>query len=194
MLDVVGVNLADAGGNLRTGQSSAEGEHLGANLLVDTVRLLNLHKVVVEEVAATNDLDIVDEVRVDGGEADAAVVHLAGEDLITEEVVAEETRVGVGVVLAVSDGDIDQVTEKGVHGVILLLDIIQVLGVLVNSVGTEDVLEEEEAVVVLVLDRGSVVEHANIAIVHLVVTDHQHARIVDVLLTVGADAGASLAN
>lgn len=194
MLDVVGIDLADAGGDLRASQPSAHGEHLRANLMISRVTRLDLHEAIVEVIAATDDLNIVHEVRVDGRQADAAVVHLAGEHLIAEEVVTEQTRVRVGVVLRIGHRDIDEVTEKGVHRVVLLLDIVQVLGMLVDSVGAEDILEQEEREVVLVLDAGGIVEDADVAIVHLVVTDEKHAGVVDVLLAVGADTGAGLTN
>lgn len=69
------------------------------------------------------------------------------------------------------DGDINEVSEKGVHGVVLLLDFVEVLSVLVNSVAAENVLEELEAVVVGVGDGGGVVSNANVRVVHFIVTD-----------------------
>lgn len=194
VLEVVGVVVGNARGDLRTGHSAAEREHLLANLVVDLVGGLELHQGVVKGVAATDNLDIVHVVGVDSGQADTAVVHLASEHFVTEEVVAEKAGVAVGVVLGVTHGNVDEVTEQGVHGVVLLLDVVEVLGVLVNSVRTENVLEQQETVVVGVLDAGSIVEHADVAVVHLVVTDEQHAGRVDVLLTVGSGSGGSLAD
>lgn len=194
VLEVVGVVVGHAGGDLRAGQTAAEGQHLLADLVVNFIGGLELHQGVVEGVAATDNLDIVHVVGVDGGEADAAVVHLASENLISEEVVAEKTGVGVGVVFGVSHGHIDEVTEHGVHRVVLLLHVVQVLGVLVNSERSEHVLQQQERVVVGVLDAGGIVEHADVGVVHLIVTDEQHAGGVDVLLAVGLGGGGCLAD
>jgi len=194
VLDVVRIDLANARGNLRASQSSAKREHLGADLSIHGVRLLQLQKIVVKSVAATNNLDVVDEVRVDSGQADAAIVHLTGENFIAEEIVAEEARVGVGVVLTVANGDINEVAEQGVHGVVLLLDIVEVLGVLINSVGAKHVLKQEESKVVLILYARSIIEDTDVAIVHLIVTDHEHAGVVNIFLTVGSHSAARLAD
>jgi len=126
-------------------------------------------------VAASNDLDVVQVVAVDSGQADTAVVHLAGEDLVTEEVVTENAGVGVSEVVGLSHSHIGQVTKECVHGVVLLLDIVEMLSVLVDSVGAEHVLEEEECVVVLVLDAGGVVEDTDVRVDHLVVSDHEQS-------------------
>ena len=93
VLDVVAVDVGDAGGDLGAVESAAEVEHLGADLLVDVGGALQLEQVVVKVVAATDYLDIVDVVGVDRGEAHTAVVHLASEHFVTEEVVAPDTRV-----------------------------------------------------------------------------------------------------
>jgi len=91
-------------------------------------------------------------VTVDGWKANTTVVHLSGEDFISEEVVTEHTAVRVGKVLGVSQCNIRQVTEHGVHRVVLLVDVIQMTSVLINSVGAEQVLKQKEGVVVFVLD------------------------------------------
>ena len=121
---------------------------------------------------------------VDGWEANTAVVHLSGEDLVTEEVVSENTAVGVGHVVGVSSGDIWEGTEKSVHGVVLLVDIVEVLSMLVDSVSAEHVLEEQEAVVVLILDAWGIVEDTNVGVDHLVISDHQKSWDVNWLLGV----------
>jgi len=134
MLDVVAVDVRDTGGGLGAVDAATEVEHLGADFLVQVGGALELHEVVVEVVATTDNLNIVDEVRVDGGEADTAVVHLAGENFVSVEVVSEKAGVGVGEVVGLSHGHIDEVTEQSVHRVVLLLHIIEVLSVFVNSV------------------------------------------------------------
>jgi hypothetical protein len=192
VLHVVRVEVGHAVGDLGAVHAAAQGEQLGADLLVDGLVGLGVQKRVPEVVAATDDLDVVQVVAVDGGQADTAVVHLAGEDLIAEEVVAENAGVGVGEVVGLSHGHVGQVTEQRVHGVVLLLDVVEVLSVLVDSVGAEHVLEEQERVVVLVLDAGSVVEDTNVRVVHLVITDEEQRRSVDSRVGVGLLAGGGL--
>lgn len=69
------------------------------------------------------------------------------------------------------DGDINEISKKGVHGVVLLLDFVEMLGVLVNSVAAKNVFEELEAVVVGIGDGRSIVSNANVRVVHFIVTD-----------------------
>jgi len=174
VLDVVVVHVGHAGGELRSVQSAAEREELGTNLLVDVVVVLSVLERLEEVGAATNDFNVVEVVGVDSGQADTAVVHLASENFVTVEVVSEDTGVGVGEVVGIGSGHIDEFSEEGVHRVVLLLDVVEVLGVLVNSVGTEHVFEQKETVVVGVLDRRGIVEDTSVGVDHLVVTDeHQ---------------------
>ena len=65
------------------------------------------------------------------------------------------------------------------HGVVLLLHVVEVTGVLINSVIAEHVLEKEEGVVVRVLDGRGIVEDGNIAVNHFVVADEEHGGNVD---------------
>lgn len=61
-----------------------------SNLTVgDMLVFAVIHKSIVEVVASSDDLNFVNVVRVDGGEAYTAVVHLARENLVTEEVISE---------------------------------------------------------------------------------------------------------
>jgi hypothetical protein len=60
-----------------------------------------------------------------------------------------------------------------VHGVVLLLDIIQVLSMLVNSVATEHVLEQLEGVEVLMLSRWGIVADGNVRVDHLIISDEE---------------------
>ena len=174
--------------------AAAKGEKLGADLLVDGLVALNVKERVPQVVAASDDLDIVHVVSVDGRHADTAVVHLAGEDLVTEEVVAPNSGVGVGEVVGVSHGNIGQVTEESVGRVILLLNVVEMLSVLVNSVGSKDVFEKKECVVVLVLDGGGIVEDTDVRVVHLVITDEEEGWGVNSLVGVGLDASGGLGN
>lgn len=184
LFDVVVINAGNSLGNLASWDSSAESEHVLTNFGVDGFWRLGGQELVVEVVSASDDLNIVQVVGVDGWEANTAVVHLSGEDLVTEEVVSENTAVGVGHVVGVSSGDIWEGTEKSVHGVVLLVDIVEVLSMLVDSVSAEHVLEEQEAVVVLILDAWGIVEDTNVGVDHLVISDHQKSWDVNWLLGV----------
>lgn len=139
-------------------------------------------------VSATEHLDLVQVVRVDGGEADTAVVHLSSEDLVAEEIVTKHAVVRASKVVRIGSSDVGEVTEESVHRVVLLVDIVKVLSVLVHSVGTEHMLQEEEAVVVLILHRGSVVEDTNVGVNHLVISDEEDGRsVVRLLGVLGGD-------
>ena len=194
VLHVVVVDVGDTLGNLGSVESAAEGKDLATDVLVNVgVVLLALEG--LEQVgAATDNLNVVQEVRVDGGQADTAVVHLTGEDFVTEEVVSEETGVRVGEVVAVSSGDINELTEESVHGVVLLLDVVKVLSVLVDSVGAEHVLEEQESVVVFVLDGGSIVEDTDVRVDHLIITDEEERGSQERSLGVNGFHGGGLGN
>jgi len=61
------------------------------DVLVFTV----IHKSIVKVVASSDDLNLVHVVSVDGRKAHTAVVHLAGEHFVSEEVVTEESGVTV---------------------------------------------------------------------------------------------------
>ena len=145
-------------------------------------------------VAATNNFDIVKVMRVDSWEADTAVVHLTSEDLVTEEVVSENTTVTVGEVVRLSHGNIWKITKKSVHTVVLLLDIIKVFSMLVDSEGTKHVFQKEESIVVLMLNARSVVEDSNVRVVHLIVTNEHKSWDVHVLVQVGSISSSSLAH
>jgi len=151
-LHVVGIEVGNSLSNLRSGDSASGLDHLLSDLSVDFIVRLEVHHLVVEVVPATDDLNIVHEVRVNGRKAHSAVVHLTGEDFVSHEVVSEKTTVGVGEEVRVGDSDINEVREESVLGMVLLLSVIEVLGVLVDSVRSENVLKESEGIVVFVVD------------------------------------------
>lgn len=173
ILEVIVVNVGNSLGNLGSWDSSSDTQELLTNLSVDSFWGLVGEEIVEEGVSSSVDLNIVQVVGVDGWHVDTAEVHLSGEDLVSEEVVSEKTSVGVGKVVAVGSGDIWEVSEKGMHGVVLLVDIIEVLSVLVDSVGSEHVLQKEEREVVFMLGRWSIIEDTNVGVVHLIISDHQ---------------------
>lgn len=184
VLDQVVIDIGNSSCDLSARHSPALQKEVLANVLVLLGQSFDVHQVVVDLVTATDAFDIVQVVAVDSRKADTTVVHLSGEDLVAEEVVSKDTAVRVSEVFALSPGDIRQVAEKGVHRVVLFLDIIEMLSVVLNVVGAEHVLEQIEGIVVLILDRGSIVENSNIRVVHLIVTDHENGRAVDGLLGV----------
>lgn len=189
VLDVVVVEMGNALGDLAAWHSAVELEDLVTDGVGNLAGRLLVQELVVESVTPSEHLHVIQEMRIDSGEAHSAVVHLSGEDFVSEEVVAKDTAVGVSVVERVASGDVDQVSEESVHGVVLFLHVIQVLSVLVDSVGAEHVLKQQESIVVVVLDGGSVVENSHVGVVHLVVSDKQQSRNVNRLLRV--DSGSA---
>lgn len=189
-LDVVRIDGGDSLSDLGSRDSAAELEEVHADLLVEAGGGLVGEERVEQVVSATEDLNLIEVVRVDGGKADTAIVHLSSEDLIAEEIVTEDAVVGTSEVVAVGLGDVGQVTEESVHRVVLLVHIVEMLSVLVNSVGAEHVLKEKEAIVVLVLDGRSIVEDTNVGVDHLVVSDEEDRRsVVRLLGVLGGDLG-----
>jgi len=108
-------------------------QKLATDILVDLQISLFGKKAVPEMVAATNNLNVVQVVRVDSWEADTTVVHLACEDFVSEKVVSEKTAVAVSEVVGLSHSHIGEIAEKSMHAVVLLLDIVEVFSVLVDS-------------------------------------------------------------
>lgn len=125
-------------------------------------------------VSSTNNFDIIEVVTINGGEASSAIVHLSGENFITEEVVSKDTRVRVWEIVGFGHGNIREITEESMHGVVLLLHIVKMFSMLVNSVATKHVFEEHECVVVFVFDTGGIVENRHVRVVHFVITDEKH--------------------
>jgi len=181
---VISINVGDSGGNFTSWHSSSLEEELGTNFVVDIFWSLGSKKRVVKGVSSSDDLNIVKIMSPDGWKADTTIVHLSGENFISEEVVTEETRVRVSHVVGISSGNIWQVTEKSVHGVVLLMDIIEMFSMLVNSVVSEHVLHEGEGIVVLVFDSWSIVEDTNVGVDHLIISDHEKSWDVDCLFGV----------
>ena len=184
LFDVVVINGRNSLGNLVSWDSSSEGKHVLTNFLIDGFWRLGGQELVVEIVSTSDNLNIVQVVRVDGWEANTAVVHLSGENLVTEEVVSENTAVGVGHVVGIGSGNIWKGTKESVHRVVLLVNIIEMLSILVNSVFAEHVLEEQETVVVIILDTWGIVEDTNVGVDHLIISDEQKSWDINWLLGV----------
>lgn len=137
-------------------------------------------------VATANDLDIIDVVTINGWQAHTAVVHLTGENFIAKEVVTEDTAVRVSKVMRIGSGNIGQVTDQGMHRVVLLVDVIKMTRIIINSIGAEQVFQQQEAIVVLVLDTWSIVEDTHIRVNHFIVTDEEDGWDIDWLLGVSS--------
>ena len=183
-LDEFGISVANTLCDLRAGDATASLEHLSADLRVHLAVVLLLHEVVPVGVSGADNLDLSDVVRVEGRGSSADPVHLADEDLVSEQVRSPNTTVRVGEVLALLLGDVGKFSQDTLGGVVLLLAIVKMLSVLLDVVVTDHVTEELEGVVVLVVDRGSVVEDTNVGVVHLIVTHHQESGNVDTLVSV----------
>jgi len=184
LFDVVVINAGNSLGDLVSWDSSVEIEHVLTNFLVDGFWRLSGQELVVEIVSASDDLNVVQVVRVNGWETNTAVVHLSGENLVTEEIVSENTAVGVSHIVGIGSGNIWKGTEESVHRVVLLVDIIEMLSMFVDSVFAEHVLEEQETVVIFILDTWSIVEDTNVGVDHFIVSDEKKSWDVNWLLGV----------
>jgi hypothetical protein len=193
VLNVVVVNVGNSGGDLTSWNSSAKLEDLPTNSFVELSSLGSLnHQLIVEVVSASYYLDIIEVVRVDGWEANSAVVHLSGEDLISVEVVTEETAIRVCEVVRIGLGDIWELSEERVHRVVLLVGIIQVFSMLIDSVGAEHVLEEQEGVEVLVLSRWGIIEDSNVWVDHLIISHEENWWSIDWLVSTSESSSGGL--
>lgn len=141
MAHVSAVHMRYALCNFTTGYATVQIAELLTDLVNKLLGTLFVHQRVVQVVPASEDLDISHVVSVDSRSVHSAVVHLARKDLISEEIVSKKTGVRVGHIVAVLDRHIRQVSQKSMHGVVLLLNVIQMAGILVDTVRAEDVLE-----------------------------------------------------
>lgn len=91
--EVVVVEMSNSLCDFTSGKSSAKSENLFSNFLVDVLRGFLSHKVVVEVISSSEYFNIIQEVGVNGGETDTAIVHLSGKDLVSEEVVTKDTAI-----------------------------------------------------------------------------------------------------
>lgn len=102
------------------------------------------------------------------------IEHLEGMDFISVDVASEETSVGVGEVEGLLDGDIGELTQHAVEGVVLSLTVVQVAtSVLGFSVFTEDSLVEQEREVVLMGIAWGLEENTDVDVGHFIIS-HVH--------------------
>mmetsp|Transcript_84400 Transcript_84400/g.116642 ORF Transcript_84400/g.116642 Transcript_84400/m.116642 type:complete len:304 (-) Transcript_84400:533-1444(-) len=184
MLHMVVINVRNTLGNLRARYASVKVKHLGTNLLHHISCCLDGHKFIIKRVASSDDFNIIDVVTVNSWQAHTAVVHLSSKHFIAKEPVTEDTTITVGTVQALSSGHINQITKHSMHRVILLLDIVDMLGMLVNLVAAEHSLKKEEAVEVFMLPARSIVEYTDAGVDHFIVTDKEETRVIDWRLSV----------
>ena len=149
MLQVVVIDVGDTLGNFRARDATVQIKHLGSDLLENIGTTLDAHQLIIELVSTSDYLDIIEIMSVDGGKADTAVVHLAGEYLVAEEVMSENTAVTVRTEDAFVTSDIRKVANHGMHGVVLLLHIVQMACIPLNIVAAENSLEQQEGIEIL---------------------------------------------
>jgi hypothetical protein len=111
VLKVVGVEVSDTLCDLRARHTTVQVEHLGSNLLQNIGARQNTHQLIIELVSSADKLKIVKEVSIDAWESNTSIVNLASENLITEEVVAENATVRVWKVDVLVAGHIGEVTQ-----------------------------------------------------------------------------------
>lgn len=101
VFDVPVVNVGDARSQLAAVNTTAEAGHLETNFCVDILMVLFVKQLVVDAVASAHTFNIIDNVSVGCSDCNTAVVHLASENLVSEEVISKEAAVGVWEVVAV---------------------------------------------------------------------------------------------
>ena len=74
---------------------SVQIQKLLTNLLHEFWAWLQSEELVVESIATSHNLDVVDVMTVDCGQSNATVIHLSSENLITVEPITENTAVTV---------------------------------------------------------------------------------------------------
>lgn len=99
MFHVIVVYVGNSLCYLTSWQSATELKHVLTNLNIDRSWRLRVQKRVVQVVAAANDLNIIDVVTINGWQANTAIVHLASEHFVSEEVVTEDTAIRVSKVM-----------------------------------------------------------------------------------------------
>lgn len=182
VLHVITIDVADTGCNFASVDTATDVQELGTDFLVDSLVWLFCKKWVPKVVTATNNLNVINVMTIDSGQASTAVVHLASENLISEEVVTEDSAVTVCEVVGISQSNIGKVSQESVHAVVLLLDVVQVFSVLIDSVWAENVFQQKESVVVLVFDWWSIVHNSNVGVIHFIITNKEQWRSVNSLV------------
>ena len=129
MFHVIGIDMANSIGYLRSCHSSIEVKHLRSDLLHDIRGRLNRHQLIPEDIPGTNYLDFLHKFSIVGEDMNTAEVHVTGEYFISKEPISKNSTVTVRTKQALSSGDINQVSKHDMHTIILLQVIIEVLSV-----------------------------------------------------------------
>lgn len=66
------------------------------------------------------------------------------------------------------------------------MNIVKVTGVIINSIGSKDVFEKQETIVVFVLHRWSIVIDTNVRVIHLIISDKKKSWNVNWFLCVSS--------
>lgn len=165
--------------NFTSSYSSVLVKDLRSDLIGDVLWRFFSQKLVVKWISSSVYFYIIQVVRVDCRKTNSAIVHLSCEDFITVEVVTEDTSVWVSIIERVSSSDINKISKKGMHGVVLFLDIIQVFSIFVNSIRAKNVLKQKERVIIWIFDWRGIIENSNIAVNHFIISYEHKGRNVD---------------
>jgi hypothetical protein len=171
ILQVIVVKVSHSLGYFTSRNSSSHIHDLFGNCAHDWFRSLLIEESIIKVVSASIYFHIIQEVTVNSRETHSAIVHLSGEYFISEEVVAPYSTVRVCIVQTVSLSYINQITNQRMHWIILLMDIIEMFSMLVNSIVPKHMFQELKGIVVWVFDRGSIIEHTHIGVVHLIISN-----------------------
>ena len=181
---VVCIQCSNSWSNFTSVNSTTELKDLLADFTVDVTVVFLTHYLVVQMITSTVNFNIIHVVRVNCWDTNATIVHLAGKDFISEEVVSPKTSIRIGEVVTLSFSNINKISNQRVQCVVLLTDIIDVFSVFINSVASENMLEYQECVIVWVLDWRCIIEDTNVWVIHFIVTDHKQWRCIDCFISV----------
>lgn len=140
--------LVETGNSLsgfRSWEDSVEMEDLISDLVSGISGGILLQHFVIQVVLSSNDFDLVKVKSIVRSDKLAEEEHLESVDFISVEIGVEKTGVRVGSVKGLLDGQIWELTQIAVHGVILSIGVVQVSsGIFVLSIFSQNSLEQLE--------------------------------------------------
>ena len=162
LLDVIGIYVGNSGSNLTSWKSSTLLHHVLTDFMINRCWGFSFEKLIVHSISSSDNFNIIEIMSPNSWKTCAAIVHLSSENFVSEEIVAEKTTVRVGKIVRVSSGDVWQVSKKGMHRVVLFMDIIEVLSMLINSVVSEHVFHQRKSIEVFILGTWSIIKDTNV--------------------------------
>ena len=102
--------MADTCSYLRSVNTTTSRKKLWTNFFINTLIRLIIKKSVPQVVTTTDNLNFIQKVTVNCWEASTAVIHLACENFISEEVIAENSAIRVWEIVTVSHRNINKIT------------------------------------------------------------------------------------